>query len=75
MVKIPPIKMVMTGGWFIVVLPTLSWFLISPPDKGTLHDVNICYHRRSTEPNDFTINLVIKMMNKMDLTSQDCGLH
>ena len=23
MVNIPPIKMVMTGGWFIVVLPTL----------------------------------------------------
>jgi len=23
MVNIPPIKMVMTGGWFIIVLPTL----------------------------------------------------
>ena len=27
MVNIPPIKMVMTGGWFIVVLPTL-WEII-----------------------------------------------
>ena len=23
MVKKPPVKMVMTGGWFIIVLPTL----------------------------------------------------
>jgi hypothetical protein len=23
MVNIPPIKMVMTGGWFIIALPTL----------------------------------------------------
>ena len=25
MVNIPPIKMVMTGGWFIIVLTTLEW--------------------------------------------------
>ena len=24
MVTIPPIKMVMTGGWFLIVLPTLQ---------------------------------------------------
>ena len=25
MVNIPPIKMVMTGGWLMIVLPTLTW--------------------------------------------------
>ena len=25
MVGIPPIKIVMTGGWFIIAIPALSW--------------------------------------------------